>query len=494
MKHITFILVIIILFGTLISCSGEPADVPVTETTTVETTSESPYLDNLPSDLNFDGMTVRFLMIAGSEGPNAESILSEEQNGEIVNDAVYQRNSIIFDRLGADIKIVNTAEINWGSDYNTIAPLRNSVQSGSDDYDAVAGYQCVTIQAAAEGLLYDLNTLDYLDFTQPYWSSDMIENMSYKFKSYWATGDIALNYIGGMGVSYINKRIYDNFYTDSIYDMVYDGKWTLDKLYEMSEDVYLDLNGNGKIDYAEDQMGFIIQAQDPIDSLMIASGVRFTEYNSKGVPEFNLGKEKMIDFHDKVYNLLFNNKGTSFVPLVDIEVANQYANGNIFAIVNKLWHAQNVFRYMEDNFFIVPIPKYDENQTEYYTSTHDGVTIFGIPSTSKNADETSAVLEAMASGSLQLVTPAYYEISMKNKFTRDSESAVMLDYIKQNVVTDFANLYQRSVNCLLNIFRTNISQQNFASKIESLEGTYIAAFDTLIAAFDTLIEAYSTLE
>ena len=50
----------------------------------------------------------------------------------------------------------------------------------------------------------NLSNVQNLDFSREYWGTNYINNMSYKGITYWATGDIALRYTGGMYVTYVN--------------------------------------------------------------------------------------------------------------------------------------------------------------------------------------------------------------------------------------------------------------------------------------------------
>ena len=59
--------------------------------------------------------------------------------------------------------------------------------------------------------------------------------MAYKDYMYWITGDIALSYTDGIYATYVNlKKFASKYPGDNIYQIVRDGKWTLDNLYTYS--------------------------------------------------------------------------------------------------------------------------------------------------------------------------------------------------------------------------------------------------------------------
>ena len=96
-------------------------------------------------------------------------------------------------------------------------------------------------------------------------------------------------------------------------------------------------------------------------------------------------------------------------------------------------------RAMDTDFGLIPYPKYDEAQTEYY-SRIEGCEQTCIPVTNvKDLEMTGVVLEAMASDSAQNLVPAFYETLLKSKHTRDNESEDMLEIVFGNRVFDWGD-------------------------------------------------------
>lgn len=446
-------------------CSDAPADkkadttAPSAESTVSEelTTEETKrWLDNLPEKMDFGGETIRFIVEEGSNGElSKRSVWTEEDSADVVDAAIYERNMAVEERLGLKIELVDSIMF-----AGLPAIVTQSITAGSDDYDIVGTYQYYGIKMALDGLFMNLARLDTFDFSQNYWATEYIDNMSYKGAKYWATGDLALRYIGGMYVTYVNQRIWlDNFGDTSIYQLVRDGQWTLDKLFQLSETVYNDLNGNGKID-KDDLLGWIINIQDPIDGMASGSMIKCSEINADGVPEIRLNNERTYTFYEKLYKLVYEGKG-SFVSASDDSVTSMtmFANCNVFATVNKLYQAEIYLREMTDDYYIVPVPKLDEAQERYNTMLHDGVTLFGIPVTNKKVEATSSMLEALAAESHRVVAPAYYDVALKIKYSRDPESAEMIDLIHDNVSSDFAGLYSNSLSDIIHFFRNQLSSK-----------------------------------
>jgi len=126
-------------------------------------------------------------------------------------------------------------------------------------------------------------------------------------------------------------------------------------------------------------------------------------------------------------------------------------------------------REMETDFYVIPMPKYDENQENYRAIQWDGVPVYGVP-TSLPEDMipmVSIFLESCCAVTSELVLPAYYDVALKNKYSRDPVAAQMMDIIKSNVTSDFAFLWGESVSNIIDFLYLNIRNDNIASAMKS---------------------------
>ncbi|MBQ8402498.1 MAG: hypothetical protein IJX14_11285, partial [Clostridia bacterium] len=107
-RTVSLTLVLLMLLGALAGCGSDPAETTAsaedTETAAAETESETLYEpDDLPADLRYDGETITTF---GWSGPATIEFFTEEMNGELVNDAIYQRNLNVEERLGVQLEYV----------------------------------------------------------------------------------------------------------------------------------------------------------------------------------------------------------------------------------------------------------------------------------------------------------------------------------------------------------------------------------------------------
>ena len=139
LRKISMTLAVILAVGQLTACgsTATPENTGNTDTTaSVETTPTEPVetkrseiKDNLP-EKDLGGASYTILARTGFE----YEIAAESENGDVLNDAVYKRNTAIEDRFNVKIKPVYQAQDGFNQH------LRSSVMSASGAYDLVAGY------------------------------------------------------------------------------------------------------------------------------------------------------------------------------------------------------------------------------------------------------------------------------------------------------------------------------------------------------------------
>jgi len=145
------------------------------------------------------------------------------------------------------------------------------------------------------------------------------------------------------------------------------------------------------------------------------------------------------------------------------------------------------FRGMEANFGIVPLPKFDEAQTQYYSvvNPYTGV-LLGVPKSVQDLERTSIILEAMAAESRYTLQPAYYDVVLQRKYTRDDESQEMLDIIFGNRIYDIGAVYSFGNVFLDFIALCNKSNRDVVSYYDKKSGAMQKAIDKLVALIDTM--------
>ena len=119
----------------------------------------------------------------------------------------------------------------------------------------------------------------------------------------------------------------------------------------------------------------------------------------------------------------------------------RFINGEQLALFGGVGTLES-FREMEDDFYLIPLPKFDKDQPTYRSAVGDNVQLMGLAYTCQNIEAATATLELMAYYSAQMVTPSYYDEALKYKYTRDEEAAEMIDLIAECAYTDFVLIWE----------------------------------------------------
>ena len=418
----------------------------ITEEVSAETTSG--YLDQLPDTLDFKEDEVYIL--SRSKDWVADEVSVKELTGDLINDAIYTRNLAVEERL--NVKIVNVYAPD--NEENIIADvIRMQVNSNSDDYDLFAGNTNGIARYVGEGLFQNLRDLTYLDLSQPYWSQGYNEGAYVGDAQYFATGAICLSAYRFVFVTFFNKNLFDAYQLPYLYDTVNEGKWTLDKQYELSNIMYTDLN-NDNVKNDKDQFGFITCGNMiSVDPYWSSCNLKILSKDADNYYQFLPDIARISDAVDKINRLIWNNEGALSIPHItnDVEqeqIMQMFASDQAGMATLRLLAVENeLFRNMTSLYGIVPMPKFDETQTGYYSAAHNQITVYGVPLTvtGEDLEMMGALMEALASESYKTVMPAYYEVALKTKYVSDDESAKMLDKVIDNLYLDAGFFYSDNI-------------------------------------------------
>ena len=359
----------------------------------------------------------------------SKELFIEDETGENVEDAIYLRNKKIEERF--NINFVPMAAASPEKD------ALKSVRSGDDAYDLVVTHMIELAGSSLSNPYIDWNSVPAINLSQRWFLQDAVKEMSVNNKLYVVPGEYCLSILYNSYCMYFNKTLVQNYGIENPYRLVLDGKWTLDKLYEITKDLYQDIDNDGKKS-AGDFYGLATNHWSAAVTYTYSSGMRIMQINENGIPENVVPNEKILNNFTKVYNLLVNNPGAFAGDWG--EDGGIYRN-NRAVFLNDLFSTAKSFRTLEDDFGIIPYPKFDEAQDKYYTMSDGGSSMMAIPSTVKDQNRTGKIVSALNAESWKTVVPQYYDIALKIKFTRDDESMQVLDMLLDGRTFDFGYIY-----------------------------------------------------
>ena len=470
-----------------ISNDGKEQDEIVQENT-VDTVLRENTPDLLPDDLDFNGAEIRIFHRNSTGGFDdwQYEISVGEEIGEIVNDAIYHRNKNVEERLNVQITSISMAG-DWSNRDRFMRAVRTSVNSGSDDYDLIAGYAYYLPAFAPEGLLYNLKNVPYLNPEAEWWSADCSEQMTIDGKLYYITGDFAITLLRSMNVIFFNKKLAQDLSIDNLYRIVLDGDFTIDKMSEIIKDTYRDFNGDGNRDRG-DMYGYATSTGNLMNAFPSAFDQPIIKKDPDGIPQLASNTPKMIEIVDKMYNFLHQNENVFSTPESSGgDVTNMFLENRTLFMGGVVYNS-DILRAMESDYGILPMPKWNKEQPAYYTVSADVYSLFCIPVTCSKIEAVGAVMEALCAESYRKVTPAYYEVALKQKYSRDEETSQMLDIVRAGLKFDFGTVNTANVEGVNAVFRHLMDDKStdFVSRYESSENTYQTALNKLIEAYQDL--------
>ena len=434
-RTLSLFLAALMLASALVSCSA-PADGTEDTTAVAETTlpaetepketGRADAKDSLPADLNLNGMKVHMHSFSGED---YDIIGKNEESGDLVFDAVYQRTQSVAERLNVKFEWTDSPHAGW-QDFS--ASLEGTILAGDDVWQIVFAQGNSTIQSNRDHLFMDMSESKYLDLEQPWWWTDAMYEVSFdgQMRRY-LIGDICLTNFLRAGAVYFNKNMYEDALgnPDDLYKLVIDGGWTLDKMGELAAAAYRDINGNGTPDDG-DVYGFHFGKKDYIVHMEYALDVERFHRDERGYPVLEYDLERAQLAVEKMNKLLYQTKGCAFNNTAHTTAAD-FAARKTFFFGNQLIAAVNAaMRDMEDDYGIIPFPKLDEKQEEYKNLLFNSSTVVTVPITCKQHENVGAVIEAMCAESYRSVVEAFYETALKMKYSRDSYSGQCIDIIR----------------------------------------------------------------
>ena len=400
---------------------------------TTENTADTAVKPDIPSDLTLGGETITILYRDGMK----DEFWTEEQTGDVVNDAVFNRNAAVESALDCKLEYIPNVSTDWNGGYQAV--ISNSVLAGDEEYDIISGPSFHIPTLIVDGYISNLNGMNYLDFDKPWWAQSLLETTAFGDKIFLVSGDISMGMIRYLHCTYYNMKLGEDYGVGDIYKLVLDGKWTLDKLEELTKNRYEDLNSDGNVDVENDRFGYLINNATLWRAYIDALGVKYLSINKDGIPEFNFGDQRSFDVADAFAGLL----GSGSSP--DMYMTNTWGNeviGKAFKndqtlfCMGRFVDCETDYRDMKSDYAIIPVPKWDEDM-DYAVTINGSESTFGVPVNSSKTDYIGAVMEMLAYESYEKVTPAYYESALKIKYTRgdDADSAAkVIDLIRNGAV------------------------------------------------------------
>ncbi len=442
MIRLTSFILLILMTVSLVACADNaPEGTPGTSAAGAESDPSASNgettainAENILGPRDFGGETLTFYS-RKYDGAWSSDLFVENEDGTVLNDAIYKRN----ERLTA-LYSINFDQIESGK-RDCLTDLENLLSSGDTSFQAIYLGLSDASSAAMHGFLHDMTDLNNIDLSGKWWTQSTNAAWSIGDAQYFATGAITTVDDMAIRTMFFNKDIISVYNLKTVYDLVYDNEWVYEKFFEYVEIAKKD-NGDG-IANKEDTFG--ASAQTSFGFMMtMGAGEMLAGKDADNYPIIAVTENstRFIDVVSYLTDKISNNNGIYLGS--DEDIRDLFGNGQSLFYAEVLMHAQTMRVNYDLRFGIVPMPKYNSEQENYYQySTGRNTTVVCFPALTKDDDLDMAtfMVEAMAVESVETVTPAYYDICLKGRYADDPESAAMLDIITTSVATDLVEVF-----------------------------------------------------
>ena len=395
----------------LISCGGG------SEMTDTEGENGTPSIETeapkyvLP-DTDWAGES--FSMLVG-EGYN--ECFVEEETGDALDDAKYQMKRTVEEALNVTISETPT-------DFWTMTTtVKQYIMAGEDTYDAIAMMDRFALTSAMDNCFIPIQDVETINTEAIYWGGELTSRLSISGNEYFAIGSMNLESFGKTACILMNTGLAASLDMEAPYEDVFAGTWTMEDLFSYRGTATRDLNGDVKFD-TQDQYTYGGDARGIPSLFWQASDINIITKDAEDNPQITIwDNQKFFALMETIYQNLYS--GEDDIRQMQDD-AHMYGNSDVFLGGRMLFLIGSVngiekAREMEEDFAVLPMPKFDEAQASYYSRTYDA-TFFMVPVTQENTALSGAVLDALSCVGYYDLLPVYIDTVLKEKASRDENS------------------------------------------------------------------------
>ena len=385
-------------------------------------------IDDGVTDVDFNEREFRILTRTES---NVRHYFVEGETGDPCDTAVFRRNAKIEDRFNILI------EADFVDDN---AVLIDYVLNGQNEAELYALWAYSMYKYVEAGVLANWHNVPVINLEQPWYNQYANKESTINDVLFALHSDLSISTLTGMMAIFFNDRLVQNYGIDkkALYSLVDDGKWTIDALISYTKDIYEDLNQNNVRDN-EDFFGFTLKLVEQTDIFPIAFDISYTSINADGQLDFTF-ESNLEKYNNAVAKI------RDFIKLEGVwaeyhcPTSEKFINGE--TLFTALWfdYCFSELRNMEDTYLILPYPKWDESQDSYYTTAQDEYELFCLPKTVPVDDYefVGTIVEVLSAETYKSVYPAYYDAALKGRYSKEPETAEMIDLIMDGARLEFA--------------------------------------------------------
>ncbi len=395
-------------------------------------------------------------------------VYGDETSNEKLDTLIHNRNKLIEARFGNKIsqqgKIQSTGSNDLTSHYNYV---QGALNSGDASFDAIAMY------AYNAGKLILGNGGNFLDWRSevPYckdsiangeewWPAGINRDSTVMGKQFVAVSDFCITSMEMTYAVIFNKNLaktqnvaYNldpSTYTieSTMYDVVRGNDWTLDNMKTIVNGFYRNNpnSGNTSGRDVEDRFGLVAPGGTDGDAWAYAFGYNYVQNDGISAPSVWEWDGSQFDAITSLREL-YASTGT-WNATVGQAIDDYNGRAEFFSQEDRVLFQLNtleslkwdVIHNMEQDFGVLPFPKYNQNQAKHLTGSLDHYTVLAVPYTtawdSERLRMVGAFIEALSAENCNSVKDPYYDEIVTHHNVTDGDSVEMINIIMDGRVYD----------------------------------------------------------
>lgn len=434
--------------------------------------------DDIPEGLNFQD---DFNILAAST--QKSHFYATEEDTDTVSAALFKRNLTVEDRLGISF-VWNLQPCYASADKTAFAQMVETDAQAGNEIDGVIAYNLVPYRLANKNLCVNLADTTYINLEKPWWPEEYLNTMKYKDQIFALVDNASVGTLTNLSGIFFNNEMLENKGIQSPYELVDKNEWTVSKLKELTKDTYEDKNQNGKPDKAEDVFGVMTSTAARITCWYYAAGIRFTNMDENGEIVLVDDVEYISNRLDSIIDLFGSNDNiiTDSGQFVAFKEERVYFYLCVLSLCTNM-----VNNDIDIDYGVVPNPKFNSEQSRYYTHIPNCHDAFFIPKGAKDVDCSSAFIEAMASESYRQVNYVFFETNLKIRYAPDERLAEMYDLMRDTITFDFLYIYKEvtgtNIDNEIRACITSPTSYNWATKWAGIKDSVNTQFNDILAIY-----------
>lgn len=348
-----------------------------------------------------------------------------DDSGTVMGKAIIERAAMVKEYLG-----VNIVGHLGGNDESVLPTMEPQVLSGLDDYQLYLSHSFLHLSAlVTQGYLTDFGDIKGIDLKRDYWNYELMKSLEVHGSMYFGSSDYMIH---DPNAIFFNKDVLSQYDTlEDPYKLVKEGKWTLEKMFNMASQMDAQNEGVSSSDKVYGITGEaewqVLAFADSCDTDCLV--------NDNGYMRLNMGPSNAK--YANVFDQIDKASDANWFGLYGVNSKEQLTMDKCTTLFSyeSLRQAYNYKAKGSDvKVGILPYPKYDEDQENYHSFDWSGFMI--IPTSASDLEMIGKTMEALAFFSKDTTVVAYYEKVLGTRVADAPEDAEMLDYIWNGIVAN----------------------------------------------------------